>query len=1263
MCDNGSQVNLISQSIIQQLKEKPLPERTSFVGIGGNKLGTSLGEIWLSIQLKTGEILTEKFYVVKNITSYEPQSVTLGWDKLKGYLADENYNKKGKIHALLGAGIWIKIIEPEIVKSEDQLAVAHNSKLGYIILESRMKLNKSIPYIGTVTKKKESNIRLMQLIQKLWEIEELPFIPKRTKEEEKCESIFANYHSRDRFGRYIVRMPFNDKIKKLGKSRKLALKQFFGMETRMRKNPDFAEKYKAFMREYEALGHMEKIYEREEEGYYTPHHGVISATKFRVVFNASAATTTGVSLNDTQLVGEKLQRDLFITLINFRKFKYGITADIEKMYRQILIHPDDRKYQKILWRFEEKEPVHTYRLKTVTYGQACAPHSAIRALVQCANDHEKEYPTGASIVKQCFYVDDLLTGADDLPEVNHIKKEVTSLLLKGGFPITKWKTNGDAFENIELKDQEGESVLGLFWNLKTDKFFFKMKGDKTKVSLIWTKRKILSKIGQMYDPTGFLGPIIMRGKIIIQDLWRDKLDWDQEISNPIKEKWQEFNGDLQNIGVITINRWLGMKQTNKVQLHGFCDASEKGYGAVLYARTKREGLYQIELITSKSRVAPLKATTIPRLELCAANLLVNMIEIIMPIFTDSKVEFFCWSDSQITLQWMQKPSIDLKTYVANRISNIQSKNEKYHITWGWVSGADNPADLISRGTTIVELRNEDKWWHGPKWLGSSRQAWPSEQYSEPNIINHPDLQKEIKAIHLVTQPTDELMRGKWYKFDLNRQDVFPLIESYGTWKRLSRVLATVHRAIFNFKNPKSRRHGSLLPGELAAARRYAITTDQRKTFPHEMELAKSNPTTILGKLVVCWDKRDDCLRINCRVWSENLTRDEQLPIVLDKNGQLSPLLVRDAHGKTQHGGNQLVLQYLRSRYWIIGARKLIRGIINKCPICFKLRMQRSEQLMATLPTFRTTPKRAFSNVGIDYSGPVTVKSALGKFPKLTKAWIAVFVCLVTRAIHLELVSDSTTQAFIAAFKRMVARRGIISQVISDNGTNFVGANNYLRSIMEQIQFQAAEVEEEFNIKWTFTTPGAPHHGGIYEAAVKSVKHHLIRVIGETHLTFEEYSTVLCQAEACVNSRPICALNDDPTSLNALTPGHFLIGEALVRIPDEEDYREIATNRLDRWNHLQKMVQHFWDRWQSEYVGTLINRSKWLTQHRNFRVGDLVVVKEENLPPLKWKLGRIQEVVTSEDGLVRSVFVKTNTGVYKRPIVKLGLLISNEENNE
>lgn len=1277
LCDNGSQVNLITEDVIIKLGEKPLQSKISFIGIGGSKLGTSTGEVILKLKLKTSKtFLQVKFFVVKTITNYSPNSTKNCWSHISNKLADPKYNQPGKIEALLGVGVWIKVIESNILRSPDELSIAQQTKLGYVVFSMENDPYQLLnPYIGSITTQ-ESTEELLNQIRKFWEIETLEYKKILSMEEQRCEQVFSQFHARDETGRYIVRIPFNDKLPQLGRSKYIALRQFFTMENKMKKDIEFGKQYRLFMSEYLSLGHMEKIFEDKEDGFYTPHHAVFSANKFRTVFNASAKTTTGITLNETQMVGEKLQRDLAFTVINFRRFKFGITADIEKMYRQILIHPNDRKYQKILWRDNEKEPVGVYQLNTVTYGHACAPHCAIRTLIQCARDHAHQFAIGANIVENCFYVDDLITGADSIKEIQQIREEVTSLLKLGGFNITKWKGNGDAADNLELKDPEVKSVLGLYWDIKADKFKFKININTMDQDTIWTKRKVLSRIGKLYDPNGFLGPIIINGKIIIQELWKDKLDWDQELSETLKEKWNKFNSDLANISQISLNRWFGTLNESQIQLHGFCDASELGYGAVVYTRVLNEnGKYVISLIASKSRVAPLKVMTIPRLELCAANLLSDLIHKIQPMFKNQEIRTFNWSDSRITLCWMKKSPATLKTFVANRIMNIQEKSEEIKTTWKWISGKENPADLISRGTTTGELIKSKLWWHGPTWLQEDESKWPNENI-QLEKTSEEIIQKEVKIIHLAEMnSTTELQKGKWFKYSNQNQKSFMLLDSYESWNKMKRVMATIIKATYLFKRNPEHKSGNVSEQELIEAEYYLVNQDQSRSFTKLLQSLQEGNKETITNTVIFWDKGTKTIRLDGRIQGDFLSKDEKYPMVLAKDGVLAKKIINDAHLKLGHGGNQLVMQYIRKKFWIIGARTLIKNILKKCPICFKHRMQTSEQMMAALPEYRTTPKRAFLRIGIDYAGPVILKTSTLRNSKLVKAYIAVFVCLVTRAVHLELVSDATTAAFIAAFRRMISRRGAVSVVVSDNGTNFVGANNYIKNIIETINDgkHTYQMESIFNLKWTFITPNAPHHGGIYEAAVKSVKHHLPRIIGNVSLTFEHYNTVLCQIEACLNSRPLTSLSDDPTTMNALTPGHFLIGEALIAMPDERNWTEVPTNRLNHYEEVQRIVQHFWERWRNEYLSTLINRSKWTRVNRNIRVGDLVVLKEDNLPPLKWKLARVTETFPGPDQLVRSVMIKVVVGYskennaiiaqFKRPITKLGLLMSVEEQNQ
>ncbi|KYN50050.1 hypothetical protein ALC62_00077, partial [Cyphomyrmex costatus] len=275
-------------------------------------------------------------------------------------------------------------------------------------------------------------------------------------------------------------------------------------------------------------------------------------------------------------------------------------------------------------------------------------------------------------------------------------------------------------------------------------------------------------------------------------------------------------------------------------------------------------------------------------------------------------------------------------------------------------------------------------------------------------------------------------------------------------------------------------------------------------------------------------------------------------------------------------------------------------------------------------------------------------------------YLAIFICLATKAVHFELVSDLTATAFLNALKRFISRRGKCITLYSDNGTTFVGANNQLADLKECLfkettQKQIHDYLAEQFIEWKFIPPYSPHVGGIWEAAVKSAKTHLRRIVGTSLLHFEELYTVMTQIEACLNSRPITPLSECTTDLEALTPGHFIIGEAITAIPDR-DSAQTPSNRLTRYQLLSQLKQHFWKRWSSEYMSQLQQRFKWKTcKQLNLKVGTMVLVKGENTPPMTWPLGRITEVHPGPDGIIRLISVRTKQGISKRTLPKICIL--------
>lgn len=386
--------------------------------------------------------------------------------------------------------------------------------------------------------------------------------------------------------------------------------------------------------------------------------------------------------------------------------------------------------------------------------------------------------------------------------------------------------------------------------------------------------------------------------------------------------------------------------------------------------------------------------------------------------------------------------------------------------------------------------------------------------------------------------------------------------------------------------------------------------------------------------------------------------EQRHPAIIPKGSRLAWLLMEHAHRVSLHGGIQVQMQFLRQRYWIPQLRDELKKFTRECVECVRNKPITLDQLMADLPADRIRPGKPFETTGVDYAGPFNVKyvDKENETVIMLKAWVVVFVCLKTRAVHLDFVNDLKSSSFIACYEEFVARRGRCYKLYSDNGTSFVGAEKEIsRAYKKWQQDGTVDSVARRGTSWNFMTPAAPHQGGIYEAAVKIMKHHFKRIVGPRVVEFRQLKTLLCKIEAVMNSRPLSALTDDPNDLNALTPGHFLVGEALVLPPPFEHVNEGDLEGRRLWREREKMFKDFWARWHDEVLTSMLERKKWRRERENVKVGQLVTIKDENLPPTHWKMARVVEIAPSTDNRVRNVFVKTETGTFKRPVQKLCLL--------
>ncbi|XP_051157423.1 uncharacterized protein LOC127279231 [Leptopilina boulardi] len=437
---------------------------------------------------------------------------------------------------------------------------------------------------------------------------------------------------------------------------------------------------------------------------------------------------------------------------------------------------------------------------------------------------------------------------------------------------------------------------------------------------------------------------------------------------------------------------------------------------------------------------------------------------------------------------------------------------------------------------------------------------------------------------------------------------------------------------------------------------------QRGTFSNEIKTLETKGR-IDGKLSTLnpFLDSDGILRVGGRLSKSNLTYNQKHPMLLPRNHNITEKIIHEQHWKLMHAGTQSTINALRNNFWIIDIKNKVKGIINKCVICRRAKPKFPVYVMGELLKNRVTFERAFKHTGLDFCGPFFIKEKKHRNRVKVKVYVAIFVCLSSKAVHIEIVSDLTTEAFLASLKRFFSRRGLSSDLYSDNATNFKGAKREIDEIYdflndnENINEITRELVNQGRINWHFIPPRSPHFGGLWEAAVKLFKYHFTRVIGETILTYEQLTTFATEIEAILNSRPITSVSSDPNDFIALTPGHFLIGDSLTNVP-EHNLLDLQFNRLSSWQQVQQMKQHFWDRWNKEYLNELTVRKRW---HKGFmneiKIGTLVTIRDDNLPPMKWTLGRIINTHPGADGIIRVVTVKTSSGEYKRSIKNLSPL--------
>uniref|UniRef100_A0A8D8TAY9 Integrase catalytic domain-containing protein n=1 Tax=Cacopsylla melanoneura TaxID=428564 RepID=A0A8D8TAY9_9HEMI len=1256
--DAGSQISAVTEKLAQTLK---LPRQRSAIqicGIGADTPIQSKGEIKCQVSphsVADNESLWIHCVVLPKIAadlpSTIPSSVLQRFKHLK--LADSSYLDKQlstSIDMLIGAEHYAHLITSDVPVITG-FPSAIPSKFGWLLMGAVRETSESSshhqPKCSSLFVSSIEDPIATQL-QRFWEMENVCDSTQRENPDDlACEQHFVKTHFRDKSGAYVVSLPFRDNLPpNLGTNQIFALNRLTSIKKRLDKDPKSKELYYENLNDYIQNGHM--VPASVKSDYLLVHFGVrkeSSTTKLRVVFDPNVKGSHQVSLAESLLVGPKLQNDIGDLLISFRLNAVALTCDVQAMYRSICVNESDRKYQHILWYDGDNPEIKEFEITRVLFGLPSSPYQAQRVLKQLVEDEGEKYPSAAPVVLDDIYVDDVVTGGQNVSDVINLRDQLIALLRAGGFNLRKFaSSHPDVLRDLpqevcelphDLGSDESIKLLGMKWNPSTDVFFYTiMPPDSNNV----TKRKILSSVASIYDLNGYLSPVTIWMKIFLQKLWLDKsVSWDSPLSPELNRQWVQFASELPLLSQVNIPRFI--LPSKSADLVGFADASNEAFGAVVYLRVNDQDQVTTHLLRAKTKVAPLKVHTINRLELCAALLLAKVINSLK--FLSKRVDInniYLFSDSVTVLSWLKTPPHQLKIYVANRVSQILELTEPDQ--WSHVTTERNSADPASRGLRPSQLVNNGLWFRGPSFLKSDPDSWPT----QPVTLQAKNL-PELKPTVLVTKAEEN--------------QLIVTVQKYSSLDKLKSVMAYVLRFIHNVKNPSDKRSNALSISELRESLLVCVRISQNFHLHEEMKAVKSGhkcPADLQHFSPII--NSSGILAVGGRLAHAPIPDSAKHPILIPKKCHLATLLVRHFHALTLHGGPKIVQSLLQQQYWVIGAKNLIRSEISKCVPCSKMKPIFRQPMMADLPVSRYTQGRPFLNVGVDYAGPFTYKTGPRRNSPLSKCYFAIFVCMSTKCIHLELVSDLSTAAFLACLDRFVGRRGLPTCIFSDNGTNFRGAASYLADVQLFLQSAEAEIShylQRKEIKWSFIPPSAPNFGGLWEAGVRSVKKHLAHVLNGQTWNFEMISTILISIEGILNSRPICGINSSPNDgVNYLTPGHFLIGAPLLARP-EHDLSEEPMSHLQRWKLITHITQCFWKKWSKDYLNTLIQRPKWTQPSDGVKVGDVALIQGVNLPSQMWPVGVVTSISPGPDGVVRVVKLKTAKGEVTRPVSKVAIL--------
>ena len=1073
--------------------------------------------------------------------------------------------------------------------------------------------------------------------------------PPMSQNDLKFLDIMDSNITKDSKGFYTMPLPFKQKPN-MPDNRAYAMNRFKGLERKLKANPELNTKYREFMDDILSKGEAEEIKEPGTNGWYIPHHGVFhphKPGKLRVVYDCSSAFR-GHSLNKNLLQGPDLNNSLAGLLCRFRKERIAVTCDVRKMFHQFRVQEADREYLRFLWYRGGSSDIIDYHMNVHLFGATSSPSCAIYGMQKIASDYSSQYPAAAQFVQENFYVDDGLASVASPTEAIQLMTDARDMLSKGNLLLHKFLSNSDQVAKelgcdgpatkVIADDQDLDRTLGLCWNVQDDIFTFSEIPIKPS-----TRRGVLSTVASLFDPLGLLAPFSLKGKQLLQQLCHEKVDWDEPLDENQMKTWTNWTTDLKNLSEVKIDRcFLGkdMCFRNEAELHTFSDASEMGYGSCSYLRllNRQTNKVSVSLVLGKSRVTPRKYVSMPRLELQAATLAVKCQDFLINELKYDDMKSFLWTDSTAVLGYITNEARKFHIFVYNRVQRIKDTTKAEQ--WNYVSTNSNPADIASRGCGLADLSST--WLHGPDFLKDIH--FVPETSSKEYALNPED--PEIRKVFAHTASA---------KLDENR--ILITLRKHSNWEKVTKVMTHIIR--FTSGVRKHQVNSDVVFNSLVKAIQSEYFYKEIHQLSKDEKICKSSPLYCLDPFL----DKNGILRVGGRLRNSLATYETRHPAALPGQEILTRVFIRYKHAQAAHQGRNTTINAIRSSgIHIIGGIKTVSSVIYNCIKCKKLRGAAVGQKMADLPHARAEPSPPFTYTGMDVFGPFVVKD----YRKEVKRYGLLFTCMASRAIHLELLDDLSTDCFINSMRCFLAIRGPVKTFYSDRGTNFIGAaNEYQQGINILSSEEVKKYLETQQSSFSFNVPHASHMGGTWERMIRTVRNVLQGILSErtsTRMDTSSLRTLLYECMYMVNSRPLTTqqlTTDSVIQPQPLTPNNLLTmkNQPLQAPPGNFDEADMYSRK--RWRRVQYLCEQFWSRWKPEYLQSLQKRSKWRDIKQNLEPGDVVLLKDKDLPRCQWKLGRIVKVLPSHDELVRKVELRTGGGqIYQRPIHNLILLVAN-----